>query len=473
MTPVIGRAKRGASGYVPALDGLRAVAVAAVLCFHHGFAWATGGYLGVSLFFTLSGYLIASLLLQEKQRTGRIGLGAFWARRARRILPAAAVGIAGVWIALHWVDLGPVGVIRLDAVAALVYVLNWRLLFGHQSYAQLFSAPSPLLHYWSLAIEEQFYLVIAPLFVLMLRWRRAALTAVCAAIYLGGAVVAVVAGPRGDTDFVYYSTITRLPELMIGVLAALVVHRHDGAGITWRPARLAVLNGGSVVAVAALAYAVVQLVPSDPFLNHGGLLLLSMASVTLVLAATCADTWLARALGRGPLPLVGRLSYGLYVVHWPIFLIVNADRTGLMSLPLFALRVCISAAAAVALTQLLEAPLRRYLRSPRLVGLAAVPVTALLALVLLIGPSPVGAGAVAASAFTPPLPTHVAPVTTSGAGVAPTPNAPPPIPVGMFGDSTALRTAWGLGGWGSDTGRLDFVGGSAVVACGLGRGGEH
>ena len=142
----------------PALDGLRGLAVVAVLCYHAGFSWAKGGWLGVSVFFTLSGYLITSLLLREWANHGRIALGAFWSRRARRLLPAALATLAGVSaLAPVLSSANQLHHLRLDVVASVAYVANWRFLFAHQSYADLFSAPSPVQHFWSLAVEEQFY----------------------------------------------------------------------------------------------------------------------------------------------------------------------------------------------------------------------------------------------------------------------------------------------------------------------------
>jgi peptidoglycan/LPS O-acetylase OafA/YrhL len=144
--------------HLPALDGIRGVAVAAVLLFHAGFSWAKGGYLGVSIFFTLSGFLITSLLVREWGSDHRIDLRAFWARRFRRLMPAALVTLAGVCV-LAWA-LGSheqLHTLRLDVWAAVAYVANWRFLYAGRSYADLFAAPSPVQHFWSLAVEEQFY----------------------------------------------------------------------------------------------------------------------------------------------------------------------------------------------------------------------------------------------------------------------------------------------------------------------------
>src|SRR4051812_16049700 len=153
-------------GYVPGLDGLRGIAVIAVLLFHGGVSWARGGFLGVDLFFVLSGYLITSLLLDELRRTGTIGLGGFWSRRARRLVPALLLVVAAVGASALLVDPpGGLATLRGDGIATLGYIANWHYIAEGASYFGQTAAPSPLRHTWSLAIEEQFYL-LWPLIVL-------------------------------------------------------------------------------------------------------------------------------------------------------------------------------------------------------------------------------------------------------------------------------------------------------------------
>ena len=160
MISVVERRGGGTFGYRPALDGLRALAVGAVIAYHFGYGWARGGFLGVDTFFVLSGYLITSLLLVEFRGQGTVRLHAFWARRARRLLPALLLMLAVVTI---WAGLtrpaDQLGVIRGDGLATLFYGANWRFIASGQTYFALVSLPSPFRHAWSLAIEEQFYLV--------------------------------------------------------------------------------------------------------------------------------------------------------------------------------------------------------------------------------------------------------------------------------------------------------------------------
>ena len=191
-----GEEDRG-SARAPAVDGLRGVAVAGVLLFHAGATGFDGGFLGVSIFFTLSGFLITSLLLVEHESTGRIALGHFWSRRARRILPAALLALAGV--ALYGLTVADarsgVPAPRRRAQRASAEVANWRFVFGDQSYAALFSAPSPVQHFWSLAIEEQFYMVF-PLVVFATlvvgRGQRRPLTYVVVTLAVASAALAAL-----------------------------------------------------------------------------------------------------------------------------------------------------------------------------------------------------------------------------------------------------------------------------------------
>ena len=223
-------------GYRPALDGLRALAVGAVVAYHLDGHGLRGGFLGVDTFFVLSGFLITSLLLVELERTRGVALVAFWGRRLRRLLPAllgvvAAVGVYA-WLFAPSMERAS---LRGDSVAGLLYVANWRFVASGQSYFDLFSAPSPLRHLWSLAIEEQFYLVW-PLVVLgaaaIVGWRASLARIVVGLIAAIGAVASIVAMARlydaSDPSRAYYGTDARVHTILIGCLLAVVV-------LHWRP----------------------------------------------------------------------------------------------------------------------------------------------------------------------------------------------------------------------------------------------
>ena len=222
--------------YLPALDGLRAFAVAGVFAYHLGFGWASGGYLGVDLFFVLSGFLITSLLIEEWVTTARIRLGSFWARRARRLLPAlflVLVAIA-VYVVLNG-RFGPPGSaaqvdlsgLRGDDLATLFYVANWHAIFAHQSYFAQFSAPSPLEHTWSLAIEEQFYLVWPPVLLLILTlargaWRRVGMIVTVVGALASAGLMALLYHPAADPTRLYFGTDTRVFDMLAGATMAMV-----------------------------------------------------------------------------------------------------------------------------------------------------------------------------------------------------------------------------------------------------------
>lgn len=346
--------------YVPALDGLRGLAVVAVLCFHGGFAWAGGGYLGVSAFFTLSGYLITSLLVAEHAARGGIRLGDFWARRVRRLLPAALATLAAV--ALYgWAfapDLQRVN-LRGDLLGALFYVANWRFLIRGESYAEIQSEPGLVTHFWSLGIEEQVYVLWPLLAVAALAWAgRKGLLGVAAAVTAGAVVCSIVLWDvvGTSTDAVYYGTETRVAEVMVGAMLALLVPmsgdplRGRGAG-----RRLAPFGAVALVAVLVLWTRTDQ---PDAWQYRGGFALHAVL-VAVVIAGAVRPGPLATALGWRPLRAVGLVSYGLYLYHWPVFLIVDEDRLDVGRGPLFAVRVLVTVAVAVASYFLLEQPVRR------------------------------------------------------------------------------------------------------------------
>ena len=343
-----------------ALDGLRGAAVAAVVAYHLG--WAPGGFLGVSLFFTLSGFLITNLLLAERSHRGDIRLGRFWARRARRLLPAALAGI-GLAVAVTAAVGTPEQLRALpgDVLGALFYAANWHFIAAHRAYSAGFAAPSPLLHYWSLAIEEQLYLVVPLVVVASARagGRRYLRYAVGALLAVSMAAT-VRLWNHTDPNRAYFGTDTRMFELFLGVGLAAVVgfpgRTHRGAR-TWR--RLGLLAGPVTVA----GWAVIH--ETDGWLYHGGLWLVAGLSTVLILAA-CADRGVATVLRWRPLVGLGRISYGIYVYHWPLFLWLDHAHTGLAGVDLAAVRIGATLALAGASYRWLEQPVRqRRWRLPR------------------------------------------------------------------------------------------------------------
>jgi len=371
-------------GYNPALDGIRAFAVMAVLLFHGGVL--TGGYLGVDAFFVLSGFLITSLVLHEVHGRGRLDLKAFWARRARRLLPALFLLLFAVCAyAAVFADRTELRRIRDDALATLFYVANWHAIVAGNGYWDLFQAPSPLEHMWSLAIEEQFYLlwplVLAGLALGAVRWarRRGRATAPAPLVFgvaLGAGIVSAAwctaLFDRRDTSRAYLGTDTRAAALLFGAaFAAWTVWRGPRRG---RAARIA-LEVAAVIAVAGVALAWIRLDGQDLLLYRGGLLL-SGLGVLVVIAAVAHPTRgpLHHALAWKPFVAIGLISYGLYLWHWPIYLVLDPDRTGLTGNPLLALRIGVSLAVAALSYFLVERPIRHH-PLPKRINLVLVPLT--------------------------------------------------------------------------------------------------
>ena len=370
----------GELAYQPALDGLRAFAVGAVIAYHLGAGWAAGGFLGVDAFFVLSGYLITSLLLSEWGRRAAISLPRFWVRRARRLLPALFVVLGA--IALYAVLLAPsqqLRTLRADGLASLFYFANWHFVLSGQSYFDLFTLPSPMRHLWSLAIEEQFYLVW-PLVVLgclrLGRGSRKPLAAVCVAgIAASVAVMALLYEPA-DPSRAYYGTDARVHTLLVGAVLALLLMRsraHDDRRARRdrrSPASLQLVGVGAGLA-CLWAFAFVSDVGSG--LYHGGSLVFSVA-VAAVIASAVQPGWspLGAVLSIPVLRWIGRISYGLYLWHWPAIVVLTEDRTGLSGAPLTIVRLATTFAGATLSFYLVEQPIRRgALRGWR--GRVAVP----------------------------------------------------------------------------------------------------
>jgi peptidoglycan/LPS O-acetylase OafA/YrhL len=339
--------------YQPGLDGLRAIALVAMLAFHDG--RLNGGFLGLSTFFTLSGFLITGLLLSEYGSAGRVSLKRFFGRRSRRLLPAALIGLvlaALVTAALH--DGQTSRNFRFDALSSLAEVANWRFLVSGRAYANLLATPSPLLHYWSLAVEEQFYFVLAPLIVGLLALTRGrksilagALALLAAVSFVDGWIVV-----RHSIDRAYYGTDTRALEFLIGALLAVVMSGRVLNGVQSK-----IVGVIGPFALMALAYGTVVTHVTDVGLFRGFLLVFSFGNAIVVLAA-CEPgpvRWLCSLL---PLRLLGQISYGVYIYHWPVFIWMTHARTGLGPLALTGARMLTTVGLAILSYVLVEQPIR-------------------------------------------------------------------------------------------------------------------
>jgi peptidoglycan/LPS O-acetylase OafA/YrhL len=473
--------------YDPALDGLRAIAVLVVMAYHAELAWASGGFLGVDLFFVLSGFLITTLLLRELATTGRVDLVGFWTRRLRRLVPALALMVVWVMVYGRWIDPSSADSgVRADAVASLLYVANWWQIVSDTSYFGLLASPTPLLHTWSLAIEEQWYLVWPLVLAGWFRWRSGASDAggllkaalVLAGLALASAVLMAAVADRADPSRAFFGTDTRSAGLLIGASLAFILESGPLRAAAGRQRSFPLTLGALLAFVAA----VTSISEDDFFMYSGGFLAASLVCGLIVFGLRLAgpDDPLRRALSARPLVGIGKLSYGLYLWHWPVFVWLTEDSTGLDGISLVALRVVATAVPSVASYWLVEQPIRQS----RLPAFGPVPlavgagVLALLALVVLPAPrqgdigqairitadDATGALAIPTTADTSPssppaqsstmtqLPVDVVPSTTLGLtpveASAPTTGPPPTAPerasMLILGDSVYLDLVMGV-----------------------------
>lgn len=358
--------------HLPALDGVRALAVASVIAYHLGYGWAGGGFLGVDVFFVLSGFLITSLLVEGWMTTGSVGLPSFWGRRARRLLPGLLlmlvvvlgfIALANGSLPVDWQEL------RDGALATVGYVANWQLLFAHQSYFDRFAVPSPFKHTWSLAIEEQFYLVWPLLIAALLwcakgRWRRAGLVLTIAGACGSAAWMGWLWEHGASVDRVYYGTDTRAFDLLAGAALAMATAGRSQPNERVRKRVLAPLGmvGLAVLSVGFVVAGTGGGVGGSPrsFMFDGGLAVCALASVALLADVRCAEpSGLARVLSVRPVRYIGRISYGLYLWHWPVIVELTGARLGVDGLALTAVRLAVTLALAVLSFHLVEQPIRQ------------------------------------------------------------------------------------------------------------------
>ncbi|MGD9954887.1 MAG: acyltransferase family protein [Candidatus Nanopelagicales bacterium] len=353
---------------MPGLDGVRAVAVAAVVVFHMDESWLPGGFLGVDVFFTLSGFLITSLLLAELDASGRVDFKRFYIRRARRLLPALYLVLVATSLAAMTIAQDAAQRVREDATAAFFYVTNWWYVLHGQSYFEATGRPPMLQHLWSLAVEEQFYFVwpvLAWLLWKVGRTRGVRVGAVVGALASTAAMawIAVAQGMPEVTDpsRVYFGSDTHAMTILVGAALATV----------WRPGVVSArLTGRGVASVTAsgfaslaVLFAVFWFVSADsPLLYRGGFLVIGVITAVVVASAAITASAFAGLMAMQPLKWIGERSYGIYLWHWPVFMLlrpgIDLDADGLQ---VQFMRLAITLALAELSYRYVEMPIRHGL----------------------------------------------------------------------------------------------------------------
>ena len=372
----------------PGLDGVRASALIMIMLFHADPSWIPGGFISVSLFFTLSGYLITSILLFEGESNGNVSLKTFWNRRLRRLVPASMVTIATVVGLSTWLSSGiEQGRIRGDALAATTYVANWRSIFSEHSYSELFTDHSPLQHLWSLSIEEQLYVVVPVVVFIsfMLRLKRQGIGYVFLGLSALSVAIAIVVDGH---DRIYYGTDTRAVELFVGaVLACFLSPKLE----KW--AHLKVRWWSFLFLAPLIAFIWFSLIidGQSKWLYTGWLGVFALLNVFFVVGSMIPGPmrWL---MSLPPLTLLGRMSYGIYLIHWPVYVWLNESQLKISGFWLLLVRWAVVFALAGILYQVIEKPIRAksFLRTNRsaLIGLVcSFSVVMVLPLLFLKNPS--------------------------------------------------------------------------------------
>ncbi len=439
----------------PGLDGVRACALIMIMLFHANPDWIPGGFISVSLFFTLSGYLITSLLVFEGEANGRVSLRDFWSRRLRRLAPAALVALLVVVGLSTWLSTGvEQGRIRGDAVAAATYVANWRSISSGHSYAEIFADASPLQHLWSLSIEEQLYilvpLMVAISFAVGLRRRGIGF------VFIGASALSVLASVLADGhDRIYYGTDTRAVELFAGAaLACFLGPRLE----QWAKGRFRWPLALLVIPLVLFVWFSRIVDYQSSWLYTGLLGSFALLNIVFCIGAVVPGPmrWI---MSLPPLTLMGRMSYGIYLAHWPVYVWVDEDLVGIAGWPLLGVRVVVTFAIAGLMYRLVEQPIRsrRILNSNRRalrVLLATFAAVIALPLVALAHP---GSQVVTEARVLTTLP-----------GSAPTSDSSPiadgPLNLLVIGDSSAENVALALAH--ASDGSLGVISGG-VLGCPL------
>jgi peptidoglycan/LPS O-acetylase OafA/YrhL len=452
---------------ISALDGLRAVALLIIMGYHFGVGWLQGGFFSLDIFYVLSGYLITGLLVSEYRKRGRIKLSAFWLRRARRLLPALLVVLVVVTVMVRFAE--PQGLypdFRMSALSALFYFSNWWQIAAASSYFVATAPASPLTHTWSLAVEEQFYLIWPLVVLAVMHFSRTFARGIRVLLVLsvlgalGSAIeMALLYSPMANTTRLYFGTDTHAQSILVGAVLAcsmtIIQMRRGNEGMApvahssvarWS---LVLLGLAGFAGTLALTY---TLVGTSSFDYRGGFMLSALSAAAIITAAVCVPRGpIAWTLSLSPLVWLGTISYGAYLWHYPVYIYFDSARTSLSGLSLLAVRFASTVALATASYYLVERPVMygTFWRSLK----AAVPAVALMVATVAVVITGTGVPATAAVSVKryrvqvqdaqPPSLVVLGDSTALTLGAALTATAPPGTTVvngGLFGCGLAIAT---------------------------------
>ncbi|PHO08310.1 acyltransferase [Thermoanaerobacterium thermosaccharolyticum] len=311
--------------YMAGLDGLRAIAVLAVIGYHLNLSFMQGGFLGVSIFFVLSGYLITNIISSEWERSGKVDLKNFWLRRMRRLFPALFIMVVLVVCYVTLFDPGRLTSIKGDAITSILYINNWWLILHKVSYFAKFGPPSTFGNLWSLAVEGQFYLIWPLVLIISFKYLKkkryivflTLLLAIASALAMG-----MLYEPGMDPSRVYYGTDTRVFGLLLGSALALILPSDKLSSNMSRNKRL-ILDAIGFLSLLSIFIMFIYVNQYDTFVYRGGMFLLSVIAAVTIAVSAHSSSFLGKALGCFPLRWLGARSYGVYLWYFPVLILTT------------------------------------------------------------------------------------------------------------------------------------------------------
>ena len=356
------------SKYLPSIDSLRALAVLAVIIYHVDVNYLPGGFLGVDLFFVLSGYLISSLIIKEYRKTGSLNLYNFYIRRARRLLPAVYFMITVGLVVMVLFNEVLLRKSHLDAIFGYIYSSNWWYIFHKLDYFDSFGAQSPFKHLWSLAIEEQFYMIFPLLFLLVNRKKKSKdgtykLNKNFLYVVLGLILVSLIAHillfDINNISRIYFGTDTRAFSLLVGVVGAILYpmeRLHDKVTLQQNM----IYSVVSLASIATLVTVMIYTSEYNTWLYRGGFLLVAILGLIVIISSGKQHTLMSRLLSFKPVVFIGKISYSLYLWHFPVLVLTTpVSEIGNPNIFFVILRIVLTFAVAIVSYVFVETPIRK------------------------------------------------------------------------------------------------------------------